>query len=167
MSSGKPESPAEGRIGEKPQQTSRRDRLTLPVCRRQFDSMVLRKIFLPDVPAPAGHYSPAVAANGFLYISGQLPLDPKSPGAGVPDGIDAQTEQVFANLSAVLAAAGSTKEDLVKVTIYVNGIEHWDRINALYTAYMGDHRPARAVVPTPPLHFGALLELEAVALCAE
>lgn len=112
--------------------------------------------------APAGHYSQAVSHEGTLYISGQLPVSPN--GAHNLDAPFAQQAQVaLDNLLAILQAAGGSPADLVKVTVYVVGVKHWPQFDALYGAALGDHRPARAVVPVPELHHGYLIEIEAVA----
>ena len=71
--------------------------------------------------------------------------------------------QVFDNLFATLAAAGAQREDVLQVSVYLVGIERWPRLNALFAEIFGDHRPARTVVPVPELHYGYLLEVEAIA----
>lgn len=116
-----------------------------------------------QAPTPGGHYSQAIVYGGLVYVAGQLPLDPKTPGAPPPEGIEAQTELVLNHLEAILAAAGSSLRRLLSVTIYVTDIAQWGAVNAVYARRLGTHRPARAVVPVNGLHFGSLLELQAVA----
>lgn len=116
----------------------------------------------PDLPRPKGHYSPGFAAQGFVFVSGQLPMDPAT-GEVVPGGLTAQTEQALRNVEQVLQAAGSGLDKVVQMTIYLVGVEGWGELNAAYARVMGDHRPARAVVPVPELHYGALLEVQAIA----
>ncbi|MDZ4673013.1 MAG: Rid family detoxifying hydrolase [Gemmatimonadota bacterium] len=111
---------------------------------------------------PAGHYSQAVVHNGLVYLSGQLPID-LATGRRCTGSIEEQTEQVLQNVRLVLEAAGSSLDRLLKVTVYVADVEYWSAVNAVYARVLGDHRPARAVVPTGPLHHGFLIEVEAIA----
>ena len=111
---------------------------------------------------PGGHYSHAVVAGGFVYVSGQLPLRPDGTrDASLP--FVEQSRQALANLKAALEAAGARLEDVVKVTVYVSSIDAWSEFNAVYAEMFGAHRPARAVVPVGPLHFGFAVEVDAVA----
>lgn len=118
----------------------------------------------PHLPAPGGFYSPAVRAGNLLFLSGQLPLD--AHGRLVSGGIVEQTNQVLANLQHLLHAGGADLTHLVQVTIYVAGIEHWPLVNSTYAAFLAavPVPPARAVVPVPELHYGALIELQAIAM---
>ena len=122
----------------------------------------MKEIFSDNAPPPGGHYSQAIEHNGLLYISGQLPIDPKSQEKRV-DSIGKQTKQVLANLEAILIEANSGKENVLKVTVYISDIALWDRVNSVYAEFFGEHRPARAIVPTRELHFGFQIEVEAVA----
>ena len=115
----------------------------------------------PRIPAPAGHYSPVIEHNGTLFISGQLPMNPNTK--AVPDDVEAQTVQALENLENLLFAAGSDRQNVLQMRIFVSDIDHWDAINRAYAAWFGDHKPARAIIPCGPLHFGCLLELEATA----
>lgn len=122
----------------------------------------IERITVPGAVPPAGHYSPATAWRDLVFVSGQLPMRPD--GTHTADQpFEAQARQVLANLFTVLAAAGSSPERVLKVTVYVAGIEHWPAFNRLYAEAFGDTRPARAVVPVPELHHGYLVEVEAVA----
>jgi 2-iminobutanoate/2-iminopropanoate deaminase len=113
--------------------------------------------------APGGHYSHAVAANGFVFVSGQLPI--ASDGAKLNDApFERQAPQVLDNVAAALAGAGSAVNRLVQVRVYVTDIQSWPAFNTIYAAWAGSARPARAVVPVPALHYGFKLEIEAVAL---
>lgn len=120
-------------------------------------------VLTADAPAPAGHYAQAVVANGFVFISGQLPIRPDRT-ALADSGFEAQARQAVDNMLAVLAAAGSTPAQLVKVTAYIVGVANWPRFNAVYAALLPDARPARTVVPVAELHHGHLVEIDAVAL---
>jgi 2-iminobutanoate/2-iminopropanoate deaminase len=113
-------------------------------------------------PAPAGHYSQAVVHNGLVYVSGQLPIDPAS-GERRIGTIEEQTRQVLRNVAAVLEAAGSGLDRVLRMTIYVSDISLWGGVNAVYAEMLGGHRPARAVVPVKELHYGYQIEVEAVA----
>lgn len=110
-----------------------------------------------------GHYSPAVVHDNIVYISGQLPINYEQ-GATVPTGgIEEQTRQALLNLNYVLEKAGSSKEQVLKITVYIPDIEYWPAVNRIYSEFFGNHKPARTIVPTSPLHYGALIEIEAVA----
>ena len=113
--------------------------------------------------SPAGgHYSQAVVANGFVTISGLLPIT--SSGEKLSGkSFEEQVMCVLGNLSHILEASGSSTNQLVSCRVYVSNIEHWGEFNKLYSSFLGNHKPARCVVPVPVLHYGTLLELEAVA----
>ncbi|MEW6369846.1 MAG: RidA family protein [Pseudomonadota bacterium] len=113
-----------------------------------------------ELPAAAGHYSQAVAAGGLVFLSGILPartdLQPDSD-------FEAQCASVFDQCDKVLRAAGCGFADVVQCTAYLAGVEHWPAFNTFYAGVFGDHRPARAVVPVPALHYGFLVEVQLVA----
>ena len=115
-----------------------------------------------QAPAAIGPYAQAVAVGGWLYTSGQIGLDPAS-GELAPGGFEAQARQALANLRAVLAAAGCGFPDVVKATVYVTDLADFPKLNALYGAAMGDHRPARSTVQAAALPKGALVEIDFVA----
>lgn len=118
-----------------------------------------------EAPAPAGHYSQAVRSGDTLYISGQLPI--RTDKAPLDDmSFDAQARQALGNLLAILTAAGGRPEDLCRVTAYIVGVENWPALNGVYAEMMGAARPARTVVPVPELHYGYLVEVDAVAVLA-
>jgi len=122
----------------------------------------MHRVTTADAPRPAGHYSQAVVHDGTIYVAGQLPVTPDGRRLG-DRPIEEQTEQALRNVQAVLRAAGSDLDRLLSVTVYVADIALWDRVNAVYAAMLGDHRPARTVVPTAALHHGLLVEIQAVA----
>ena len=126
----------------------------------------MKQIFPKNLPKPAGHYSPGIVYSGLVYVSGQLPLDleTREPFTGDNGG---QAELALRNVEAVLHAAGSDLQHVVQMTIYVSEMEHWDRVNKVYAGVMGEHRPARAIVPVNPLHFGTGIEIQAVAVVKE
>ena len=116
-----------------------------------------------DQPTPKGHYSPGIEHHGVVYVSGQLPMDlvTREPFTG---SIEEQTELALRNVEAVLKAAGSDLSRVLQMTIYVSDMELWGRVNETYARVMGDHRPARAMIPVKDLHFGTQIEIQAIAL---
>lgn len=114
---------------------------------------------------PAGHYSRSVSAGGFIFVSGQLPRtadgthDPAAP-------FEAQVRRALANIATILAEAGANWQDVSKVTAYIVGSEHWSEFNRIYAEVLGSAKPARTVVPVPELHYGYLVEIDAVAFVA-
>lgn len=122
----------------------------------------MKTIQPPEQPQPKGHYSPGIEHNGLVYVSGQLPmtLDTREPFSGE---IGEQTELALRNVEAVLKAAGSDLQHVLQMTIYVSDIELWGKVNEVYARVMGDHRPARAIVPVKDLHFDTKIEIQAIA----
>ena len=120
------------------------------------------KISTQNAPVPSGHYSQAIVHENMVYVSGQLPIDPLT-GEKRLGSIEEQTEQALKNLSQILKAANTDMGQVIKTTVYVSDIELWDRVNTVYSRFFGEHRPARAVVPTRDLHFGFKIEIEAIA----
>lgn len=113
----------------------------------------------PELPAPAGHYSQAVVTRGGLvFVSGVLPARDLAD-----TSFDAQCASVFAQCETILLAAGCGLNDVVQCTAYLAGVEHWPAFNTVYAGFFGGHRPARAVVPVPALHYGFLVEVQLVA----
>jgi 2-iminobutanoate/2-iminopropanoate deaminase len=124
--------------------------------------MEIKSILTPNAPTPAGHYSQAIVHNGLVYVAGQLPINPQS-GEKKVGPIEEQTEQVLNNLRAILQAAGSDLNRVLKMTVYISDVNLWGKVNEVYTRVMGDHRPARVVVPVKDLHYGFQIEIEAIA----
>jgi 2-iminobutanoate/2-iminopropanoate deaminase len=116
-------------------------------------------------PAPfqGAPYSQAIKANGFVYVSGQVALKPGAQEL-VPGNIAEQTEQVFANLSAILDAAGSSLERIVKTTVFLQSFDDFAGMNEVYARHVGSVPPARSTFQVVKLPSGALVEIEAVAL---
>lgn len=126
--------------------------------------MTIRSVSTREAPEPAGHYSQAVVEGGFVFVAGQLPIDPATGAiAGNPDDIAAQTRQVLRNVEAILCAAGSGLERLVSVTVFVTSRSQWKAVDQAYAEMLGAHRPARAVIPVPELRPGCLIEVQAIA----
>ena len=122
----------------------------------------IKSILTPDAPQPAGHYSQAIVHQGLVYVAGQIGVDPHSTERRVGT-IEEQTEQVLKNIAAILKAAGSDLSRVLKMTVYVTDIDLWASVNQTYARIMGDHRPARAVIPVKDLHYGFQIEVEAIA----
>jgi len=116
-----------------------------------------------DAPSPIGPYSQAIRANGFLFVSGQIPLDPIS-GTVVEGGISAQTRQVMKNLVAILEAGNSGIDKVVKTSIFLTSLDDFSEMNQVYSEYFGGVKPARATVQVARLPKEVLVEIEAVAL---
>lgn len=110
----------------------------------------------------SGHYSPGVRANGLLFISGQLSVDPAT-GKPAEGGVQAEARQALANVDAVLSASGLTKTDIVQCRVYLPDVAYWDELNKAYAEYFGSHKPARVVVPSNHLYGGCKVEIEAIA----
>ena len=120
-------------------------------------------ILTDQAPAPAGAYAQAVRSGRTLYISGQLPIRPdKEPLADM--SFAGQARQAMANLLAILKAAGGAPDDLCRVTAYIVGVENWPEFNGVYGELLGEAPPARSVVPVPELHYGYLVEVDAIAM---
>jgi len=115
-------------------------------------------------PAPfrGAPYSQAIRSGDLVFVSGQLPLDP-STGRMVGGTIQEQTEQVFANLRAILEAAGSSLDRLVKTTVFLTSLSDFPGMNEVYRRHVGEIPPARSTVPVGAFPDGALIEIEAVA----
>jgi len=124
--------------------------------------MEINRIETKNAPAAGGHYSQAVVHNGLVFVSGQLSIDPQTSEKKL-GSIEEQTEQVLKNVEAILKAANSDFSRVLKMTVYVADIELWAAVNKVYAQVLGEHRPARAVIPTGKLHYGFLIEIDAVA----
>ncbi len=115
-------------------------------------------------PAPfqGAPYSQAIVSGGFVFVSGQLALKPGEKEL-LPGDVAVQTEQVFANLRAILEAAGSSLDQLVKTTVFLQNLDEFAAMNEVYAKHVGDQPPARATVEVAKLPSGALVEIEAIA----
>lgn len=126
----------------------------------------MKTIATPNAPAAIGPYAQGVVANGMLFSAGQIALDPATMEV-VPGGITEQTERVFQNLEAVLAAAGCTFRDVVKTTVFLQTMDEFAAMNTVYAAWMGEHRPARSTVAVAGLPKGVRVEIEVIALVGQ
>ena len=123
---------------------------------------MMEKIMTPNAPKAIGPYSQAVKINGMLYTSGQIPLDPKN-GEMVGVTVTEQTEQVMKNLSAVLEAAGTSFDNVVKTTCFLSDIADFAAFNEVYGKYISS-APARSCVAVKDLPKGAMVEVEVIAV---
>ena len=126
----------------------------------------MEKVQLKNAPEPKGHYSPAVVYNRLVFVSGQLPRNADT-GEVETGTIEAQTELALRNVEQILLAAGSDLNHVLQMTIYVSEMELWDRVNESYARILGEHKPARAIVPVKDLHFGTKIEIQAIAAVKE
>ena len=120
-------------------------------------------ITTPDAPAAAGPYSQAIRAGELVFTAGQLGLDPAT-GEFAADDVAGQAERALTNLAAILGAAGSGLDRLVKVTVYLAQIEDWPAVNEVYARAIPEPFPARSAFAVKDLPKGALVEIEAVAM---
>ena len=116
----------------------------------------------PKAPAAIGPYSQAIQANGFLFTSGQLGIDPAS--GTLPPDIAGQTKQSLQNLGAILEEAGYQKSDVIKTVIFLKNMSDFATVNEIYAAFFGDHKPARSCIEVAALPKNGLIEIEAVAV---
>ncbi|MBL7851817.1 MAG: RidA family protein [Cyclobacteriaceae bacterium] len=113
------------------------------------------------ISKPRGHYSPAIVENGFVFVSGQLPMD--SAGNMVKGTVEEQMLQCLKNIDVILQASGSSISRVVKATVFITDIADWPKVNGVFAGYFGDHRPARVVVPVGKLIEGILVEVDCIA----
>ena len=118
---------------------------------------------IPTLAPPGGHYRHAVCHGDLVFVSGQLGARPDGTHtADLP--FEDQVRQALANLRAALASAGADLDSVVKLTAYIVDVAHWPRFNAVYASMLPDACPARSVVPVPELHYGYLVEIDAIAV---
>lgn len=121
----------------------------------------MKRINTENAPAAIGPYSQAVVANGFVFVSGQIPINPRT-GQLVDGDISTQTEQVLKNISAILEAAGSSLDKVVRCDVYLTNLEDFAEFNQTYEKFFGAVRPARVTVEVSKLPKGALVEISAI-----
>ena len=108
------------------------------------------------------HYSPYIKANNMIFTSGQLPLLDRATKKSA-EGIRAQALLVLQNVEKLIAQEGLSRNDIIKTTAYITEINDWGAVNEVYQEFFGDYKPARSIIPVSTLHFGCLIELEAIA----
>lgn len=124
--------------------------------------MAKQVVFTEKAPKPVGPYSQGVKAGGFLFVAGQIPIDP-STGRIVEGSFEDKVRRVLENVKAVVKAAGGSLDNVVKVTVYLKDISLFDRFNKVYAEYFPRNPPARVVVEVTNLPKGVELEVEAIA----
>jgi len=122
----------------------------------------MKTVSTESAPVARGHYSQAIVHGGLVYVAGQLPIDPRDPERRLAD-FEAQARQVIGNVIAIVEAAGSSRERILRATVYIVDVAHWPAFNAVYAELLGGHKPARTVVPVAQLHYGYLVEMDAIA----
>ena len=122
----------------------------------------IRTISTENAPAAIGPYSQAVVVDGWIFASGQIPLDP-STGEQETGSVAAQTELVLKNLKALLLDSGGDLDSVVKTTVFLSDMDRFGEMNEVYARHFGDHRPARAAVQAAALPRGVDVEIEAIA----
>ena len=116
-----------------------------------------------EAPAAVGPYSQAVRAGNLLFLSGQLPLDPKT-GTIVGEDIETQTKQVISNIKAVLEAGGLSLSNVVKTTVFMKDLQHFQKMNGVYKEFFTQDAPARSTFQVANLPMNALIEIESIAV---
>ncbi|HDJ50649.1 MAG TPA: RidA family protein [Thermoprotei archaeon] len=119
-------------------------------------------IFTENAPRPVGPYSQAIRAGSFLFIAGQIPIDPKT-GKVIGEDIKEQGRRALENIKAIVEEAGGRIRDIVKVNVYIRDIKLFGEFNEVYSEFFKEHRPARAVVEVSGLPKDVLVEIEAIA----
>jgi 2-iminobutanoate/2-iminopropanoate deaminase len=122
----------------------------------------MKFIATSKAPHPLGHYSQAVVHGGMIYVSGQLAIDPRTR-LKHGETIEQQAEQALMNVSAILVAAGSDINHVLRTTVYITDVSLWPKVNTVYGHFFGEHRPARAIVPVKELPGGYLVQIDAIA----
>lgn len=125
----------------------------------------MKYVATDKAPQAIGPYAQAVKVNGMVYTSGQIPLTPE--GELVNGTIEEQTHQVFANLKAVLAEAGSSLDQVIKATVFIKNMEEFVRLNEVYGQHFGDHKPARSTVEVARLPKDVKVEIEVIAVASQ
>lgn len=121
----------------------------------------LKRTHTTGAPDAIGPYSQAVEASGFLFTSGQIPLDPQTMNL-VGNDIQTQAHQVFKNLKAVLAASNCAFKDVVKATVFLDSMNDFPKLNEVYAEYLGEYKPARSTVEVSKLPKNSLVEIELI-----
>lgn len=121
----------------------------------------MKPIFSENAPQVVGPYSQAIQSGALIFCSGQIGIDPST--GTLVSGIEAQTHQVMKNIAAVLEAAGSSLQDVMKTTIFLADMQDYKKVNELYAGYFTEQKPARSTVQVAGLPLGALIEIEVVA----
>ena len=122
----------------------------------------MKMISTNNAPAAIGPYSQAVKTGSFIFLSGQLPIDPRTNTIEAKD-VQGQTRQIMENIKAILQEEGLSLSNIVKTTIFISDMNHFTMINEIYSAYLGDHRPARSMVEVSRIPKDSMVEIEVLA----
>jgi 2-iminobutanoate/2-iminopropanoate deaminase len=122
----------------------------------------MKEVKTDNAPGAVGHYSQGIVDEGLVFVSGQVARDSQT-GERITDSVEVQTELALCNVEGVLLAAGSDLDHVLKMTIYLSGMEHWSAVNEAYKRILGEHRPARAIIPVGDFGNGIKIEIEAIA----
>jgi 2-iminobutanoate/2-iminopropanoate deaminase len=128
----------------------------------RWNDEMFKVISTNKAPKAIGPYSQAIGVDGFLFLSGQIPIDPET-GEVVENDIRLQTRTSLKNIQAILEEEGYSLTNIVKTTIFINDMNHFPVINEEYSQFMGEHSPARSTVEVSRLHKDAMIEIEAIA----
>lgn len=123
--------------------------------------MEIKSVYPEEMKRPKGHYSPGIVYNGLVYVSGQLPLD--ANGEAELGSIEEQTTLCMKNIETILKASGSDLKHILKVSVFIADIGNWAKFNETFAQIMGEHRPARIVVPCNLLNRGCGIEIDCIA----
>lgn len=123
--------------------------------------MEIKPIYPAEMKKPKGHYAPGIVHNGVVYVSGQLPIN--TEGEPQTGSIEDQTSLCLRNIETILHASGSNLRRILKVNVFIADISNWPKFNETFAAIMGDHRPARIVVPCNQLNYGCGIEIDCIA----
>jgi 2-iminobutanoate/2-iminopropanoate deaminase len=123
--------------------------------------MEIKPIYPPSMKRPKGHYAPGIVHNGLVFVSGQLPIN--SEGEPQLSSIEEQTRVCMQNLETILHSSGSNLSQILKINVFIADISNWPKFNETFAAIMGDHRPARIVVPCNQLNYGCGIEIDCIA----
>lgn len=122
----------------------------------------MKKIFEVGNLKSNGHYALATIHQDTVYVSGQFAIDPDTREKKFGP-VEEETLQALKNVETILEAAGSKKDQILRMTLYIPDVKLWDKVDAVYKEFFGEHKPARTVVPTNELHFGFKIEIDAIA----
>lgn len=140
--------------------------LSIPYKNLKGRIRMKREIRTDKAPKAIGPYSQAIEANGFIFVSGQIPIDPTT-GEIIKGSIEKQTEQVLKNIKAILEGAGSTMENIVKATVYLSNLKDYSKVNEIYGKYIPSPYPARAAFQVARLPKDVGIEIEVIALASK
>jgi 2-iminobutanoate/2-iminopropanoate deaminase len=121
----------------------------------------MQAVYPPSMQMPKGHYAPAIIHNGIVYVSGQLPINEN--GEAETGDIEKQTELCLRNIETILKSSGSNLHHILKLSVFIADIGNWASFNSTFARIMGDHKPARIVVPCNTLNRGCGIEIDCIA----